>query len=238
MTTALITQSNYIPWRGYFDLMHSADIFIVLDNVQYTRRDWRNRNRLHNGKDLEWLSIAVQNKGNYHARIQDIQVQDTNWAAQHMARIAQHYKHAPCYTLVMDWLEPLYTKAATCTHLTDINQILLRGIGAQLGITTPMQRADTLIPLDQQDGMDAHTRILALCEAVGATRYISGPAAQSYMQLEDYHTRGIKVQFADYSHYPAYAHHHGYIAGASIIDTLMQLGTQAAKVSVGFAVHA
>src|SRR6266849_5146547 len=97
-----IVQSNYIPWKGYFDLIALADEFILLDDVQYTRRDWRNRNRIKTPEGLVWLSIPVMTRGRYEARIRDIEIADREWAARHLRMIRLHYAHAACAGEMMD----------------------------------------------------------------------------------------------------------------------------------------
>src|SRR3981081_3816911 len=103
-----IVQSNYIPWRGYFDLIASVDEFILLDDVQYTRRDWRNRNRIKTPSGTRWLTIPVEVRGRYTQRICDTRVADKEWAKRHWERIRQNYKHAPGMDALGGFVEDLY----------------------------------------------------------------------------------------------------------------------------------
>src|SRR5882757_9025960 len=89
-----IVQSNYIPWRGYFDLINSVDEFILFDDMQYTRRDWRNRNRIKTANGIIWLTIPVVVKGRYSQSIQETEVSDSNWAAKHWKTLQQSYARA------------------------------------------------------------------------------------------------------------------------------------------------
>ena len=90
-----IVQSSYIPWKGYFDLIRAADEFILLDDVQFTKRDWRSRNRIKTKDGLHWLSIPVHTKGRYEQRILDATVSDPSWAVRHWQTIQGAYARAP-----------------------------------------------------------------------------------------------------------------------------------------------
>src|SRR5258708_38528804 len=94
---AAIVQSNYIPWKGYFDLINMVDEFILYDDVQYTRRDWRNRNAIKTASGLKWLTIPVEAKGKYHQLIRDTRIAEPGWGAQHWATLAQNYSAAACF---------------------------------------------------------------------------------------------------------------------------------------------
>src|SRR5215468_255615 len=95
--TVAVVQSNYIPWKGYFDLIRGADEFILFDDVQYTRRDWRNRNRIKTSNGLLWLSIPVESKGRYFEAIKDMRVVDRHWAGNHWKSMASAYARAPYF---------------------------------------------------------------------------------------------------------------------------------------------
>src|SRR5438046_4323553 len=92
---AAIVQSNYIPWKGYFDLIRRVDEFILYDDVQYTRRDWRNRNLIKTPQGLRWLTIPVEVKGKYYQSIRDTKIADPVWAASHWQTIVHNYGRAP-----------------------------------------------------------------------------------------------------------------------------------------------
>src|SRR5687767_6291071 len=122
--TVAIVQSNYIPWKGYFDLIDRADEFILLDDVQYTRRDWRNRNRIKTPRGLEWLTIPVEVKGKYHQSIKETVVSDPDWPRRHWSTISQHYARAPFFPLYRERLEELYL-TTTERFLSDVNHRFL-----------------------------------------------------------------------------------------------------------------
>src|SRR4051812_8378856 len=105
-----IVQSNYVPWKGYFDLINAVDEFILYDDMQYTRRDWRNRNKIKTPQGPIWITIPLQVKGRYHQRIDEMLVSDPAWAANHWKTLAHNYAAAPCFGEVAEWLQPLYAR--------------------------------------------------------------------------------------------------------------------------------
>ncbi|MGZ7039181.1 MAG: WbqC family protein [Thermoanaerobaculia bacterium] len=220
-----IVQSNYIPWRGYFDLIALADEFILLDDVQYTRRDWRNRNRIKTANGLAWLSIPVLSRGNYHANIRDIEIDGRDWAAKHLSTIALHYRRAACADQVMDLLVSLYDGARELSHLTDVNHVFLTGICRFLGIDTPIRRSgDFAIESGRNE------RLVSLCRQIGASIYLSGPSARSYLDETLFRAEGVEVEYADYSGYPEYRQQFPpFEHGVSIVDLLMNEGADAPR---------
>ena len=222
--TIVILQSNYIPWKGYFDLLAVADEFLIFDEVQYTRRDWRNRNKIIlNGAPL-WLSIAVQAKGNYETPIEKIEVADRSWAEKHWITIQHAYRRAPHFTEIESVLKEAYEAAAQLDLLTQINELFLRRLSDWLQLT-PIILRTSLIP---RAAADATGRLLEICVARGATEYISGPAARAYIDKERFAALGLKLKYANYSGYPVYPQAStSFEHGVSMIDTIMQCGLQA-----------
>jgi hypothetical protein len=90
-----IVQSNYIPWKGYFDLIAAVDEFILYDDMQYTRRDWRNRNQIKTPQGLQWLTVPVVVKGLYYQKIRETEIDGTVWATSHWKSLVANYKRAP-----------------------------------------------------------------------------------------------------------------------------------------------
>ncbi len=197
MKRVAIVQSCYIPWKGYFDMIDSVDEFILFDDVQFTRRDWRNRNKIKTPQGLKWLTIPVRSKGKYDQLIIETEIDGTDWAGKHWQTIRNTYRKAPFFYEVAAVLEPLY--AAPDAMLTQLNLRFLRAIMGYLGIDTPLTLST------DYPGQGAKTdRLLSLCMAAGATTYVSGPAAQAYMETDKFAAEGIGVEWFDYSGYPEY----------------------------------
>ena len=105
MKKVIITQSNYIPWKGFFDSMAQVDAIVLYDDMQYTKRDWRNRNVIKTQQSLKWLSIPVEVKGKYFQKINETKISDSNWNIDHLNQLKQNFKTAKCYKEVINWIE-------------------------------------------------------------------------------------------------------------------------------------
>jgi hypothetical protein len=224
---AAVIQSNYIPWRGYFDIMHDADVFVFYDDVQYTVNDWRNRNRVKTANGAVWLTIPVGDQNN--RRICDVEIRDQSWARRHWMTIEQSYSRAPAFPRYADFFKSIYSQP--WTSLSVLNQTTIKAIaGDLLGIRTRI--------LDSRD-FELHgkgsDRLLVLLKQLGATDYISGPAAKSYLDAELYARNGVRVHWKDYNHYPEYPQLHGtYTPNLSIVDLLMNCGDRSAEYLWGY----
>lgn len=195
---AAILQSNYIPWKGYFDLMNSADVFIIYDEVQYTKNDWRNRNRIKTGNGTIWLTIPVRQQ-KLAQRIIDTEVANNDWRKKHWNSILMSYSKAPFFKRYSSTFETLYLNSEE-TFLSKINYQFFKTINEILGIKTKLLWSQDLELIEGKT-----ERLVDLCEKVGATEYISGPAAKDYLDVDKFVTKNIKVSWMDYSGYPEYA---------------------------------
>lgn len=228
--TVVITQSNYLPWRGYFDLLRSADEVILLDSVQYTRRDWRNRNRIKTPSGSVWITVPVEAKGRYHQAIDETLVSDPSWADTHRRAIDLAYRRAPHHGEVAGWLDALLAGVAAEPSLSRINEALLRALCAHLGVTTPIRRCTDLLDREAMREMDPTERLVRLADAAGATRYLSGPAAKAYLDPAAFAARGIEVAWMSYAGYPDYPQLWGaFEPQVSVVDLLFNVGEDAPR---------
>ncbi|MEM9281870.1 MAG: WbqC family protein [Verrucomicrobiota bacterium] len=225
-----IIQSNYIPWRGYFDVINQVDEFILLDEVQFTRRDWRNRNKIKTHSGTRWLTIPVLTKGKYLQSISETQVEDSSWAEHHWSSIEHAYRKAPFYDALEPFLRSLYEQAQKKSLLSEINRIFLEGLCHELGISTKLRGSFEYELVGKKT-----ERLLSICQQAGATTYLSGPAAKSYLDESMFAGEGIAVDWVDYSGYPDYAQLHGEFDGAvSVLDLLFNTGRQARDYMLSF----
>lgn len=222
-------QSSYIPWKGYFDLINAVDEFVLLDDVQYTRRDWRNRNRIKSKDGVIWLTIPVQSKGNYQAPIRAVTIGDPGWNVRHWKTVAASYGRARCFHQYADLFEDLYL-GATDAHLSLVNHRFLQAIASLLGIGTKLSWSmDYRLPEGKSE------RLVALCHQVGATTYVSGPSAKAYLDVGLFARGGVEVRFFDYGGYPEYEQlfppfdHH-----VSIVDLVLNVGRDAPRYLLTF----
>lgn len=220
MKSVAILQSSYIPWKGYFDLIKSVDEFILYDDVQYSKGDWRNRNRIKTANGVKWLTIAVNLKRVWPLNINNVQVSDKHWNSKHWDFIKQMFAGAAHYDEAIQLLKPLYD-APSEELLSDINERFLRYLCDYLAISTPITRSVdyTLVNTDKNE------RVLELCLKSGATTYVSGPAGANYLDHQLFADNGVTIEYFDYAGYPEYTQCHGeFEHHVSIIDMIFNLG--------------
>lgn len=222
MKKIAIVQSNYIPWKGYFDLIAAVDEFILYDEVQYTRRDWRNRNQIKTPHGVQWLTVPVKVKAQFDQTISETEVDGARWAKDHWKALLQNYRPAACFKEIASWLEPLY-QTETLTHLTHVNHRFMNAICAYLGITTPLRHSRDY-PLSE----GRSERLADLCVSAGGAEYVSGPAAKDYLDETVFVDRGVKLTWFDYMGYPAYPQLWGeFVHEVTILDLLFNCGKKA-----------
>jgi hypothetical protein len=219
-----IVQSNYIPWKGYFDLIASVDEFILYDDMQFTRRDWRNRNQIKTPQGVQWLTVPVLVKGKYHQSIRETEIDGSDWAATHWKTLAQNYRRAPHFDEIATWLEPLYL-SDVATTVSKLNRRFLQATCAYLGISTLISNS-----WDYSLEEGKTSRLASLCRQAGGTEYISGPAARGYIEPSVFEDQGIALTWFDYDNYPEYPQLWGaFTHGVSILDLLFNCGKDAPK---------
>lgn len=219
--TVAIIQSNYLPWKGYFDIIHDVDTFIFYDDVQYTHRDWRNRNRVKTPQGLVWLTVPVGSSTD--RRICDVRIEDPSWARKHWETLRHVYGRASHFERYAPLLREVYLERQW-THLSELNQHLVRRISEDcLGLRTRFRdsREWTLTGARQE-------RILDLLRQAAATHYVSGPAARDYLTSEAFEAAGIVLTYKDYAGYPEYPQPYPPFEHAvTVLDVLFQLGPEA-----------
>jgi hypothetical protein len=219
-----IVQSNYVPWRGYFDLIASVDEFILLDDVQYTRRDWRNRNRIKTPEGPRWLTIPVKVRGRYTQSIRETEVADPAWAERHWRILEQSYRGSRGFDDAGPFVEGLYAEAPR-EYLSHVNRRFLEGICARLGIETPLTDSLDYGP----EGVKSE-RLIDLCRNAGASEYVSGPAAKAYLDEREFEAAGIRVSWFEYGPYPDYEQvHPPFDPKLSVLDVLLCTGDDATR---------
>jgi hypothetical protein len=218
-----IVQSNYVPWKGYFDLIASVDEFILYDDMQYTRRDWRNRNQIKTPQGTQWITVPVCVKGKYHQRIRDTQIDGDAWAEDHWKALSQNYRRARYFDEIAAWLEPILRGGHT--HISELNRRLIEAICHYLGVTTRISWS-----WEYTLASGKTERLADLCAQAGGTEYISGPSARDYIDPQIFADRGIQLGWFDYNGYPEYAQLWGpFVHGVTILDLLFNCGPDAPK---------
>lgn len=205
-------------------MIAAVDEFILYDDMQYTRRDWRNRNQIKTPQGLMWLTVPVKSKGNYYQKIKDTQIDGSAWAQSHWRSLTQHYKRAKYFQPVAEFLEPLYLDQAW-THISQLNHAFLQAICDYLGIGTKISTSSDYTIIEGKT-----ERLCDLCLQAGASEYISGPAAKDYIVPEVFERANVKLTWFDYAGYRPYPQLWGeFTHNVSIVDLLFNCGPESAK---------
>ncbi|QKH35936.1 WbqC family protein [Achromobacter pestifer] len=217
MKTVAILQSNYVPWKGYFDLIAAVDEFVIYDEVQFTKNDWRNRNQIKTPQGTQWLSIPVG--ADIQRRICEVELPAGPWPEKHWKTLAANYGRAPYFDDVARWLKPLYLERRY-QRLSELNVAFIKAICGYLGIGTKISDSSDFEHTPGKTG-----RLVGLCRQAGAQRYISGPAAKAYLDESEFSAVGIRVEWFDYAGYPEYPQLWGKFEHAvSVLDLLFNCG--------------
>ena len=224
-----ILQSNYIPWKGYFDLINMVDEFILYDDMQYTRRDWRNRNKIKTPQGLQWLTIPVEIKGKFFQKIKDTRITDKKWNIKHWRTISQNYSKAKYFKDYKDIFEELYL-ACDEEYLSQINYKFITTINEILEIKTKLRWSSEFELVDGQT-----EKLLGICKDCNADIYLSGPAAKDYFNEDLAKQENIKVEWMDYSGYKEYEQLNSpFEHGVSILDLIFNQGANAKEFMKSF----
>lgn len=217
-----IVQSNYIPWRGYFDFIDDVDLFVYFDDTQYTRRDWRNRNKIKTQNGLKWLTVPVNDK--YGERMIDETPIDytQNWATKHLNAITQNYKSAPFFERYKDrFFELIQTKHDA---LSDLNREINAWLMDELSITTPIRLSSEFGKTGAKSD-----RLLDILKQVGATHYLSGPKAMAYLETDKFHEASITLELKEYAYAPYPQMFGDFEPYVSVLDLLFNCGPESRK---------
>ena len=222
-----IVQSNYVPWKGYFDLISYVDLFVLYDEVQYTKRDWRNRNLIKTSSGLQWLSIPVRVKGKFSQSIENTYIVDKEWPKLHWKKIRQNYSKTPYFKDIQSWLEPLYNSELSAS-LSEVNYVFIVGICDYLGIETKIVYSSEYNRTKTVTGKSS--RLVEICSKLKAKEYVSGLSAQNYLNKEEFIRENIKVHWFTYEGYPTYSQLWGaFEHKVSILDLLFNCGKDAKR---------
>ena len=220
MSRVAILQSNYIPWKGYFDIIHDVDLFIFYDDDQYTMRDWRNRNRIKTRAGLSWVTVPVRRDG-LSTRIEDARIDwRTDWTARHRHVLLENYRDAPFVREISDGFFAVLDRRHD--RLSALNVELMRWIADCLSIRTEVVLSSSL-----EASGNRTDRLVDLVTAVGGNTYLSGPSAEAYLDLAAFDEAGIAVEFKTYDYAP-YPQLWGEFEGAvSVLDLMLNIGPDA-----------
>lgn len=222
----VILQPSYIPWRGYFDQIHRADVFVFYDDVQYDKHGWRNRNRIKTHQGGQWLTIPVHSQGVVveNTPINEVEIAwQQSWSERHLRALQQAYSKAPYYKTYAPWLEEVYARRPI--RLADFTIPLTIELAQKLGIRhTRFLRSSELKASGQKTD-----RLIQILTQLEVTHYISGPSARSYIEEEKFQAAGITLEYMEYN-YPEYPQlYPPYDPFVTILDLLFMTGPEAPR---------
>jgi hypothetical protein len=221
-STIVIQQPNYVPWIGYFDLMYRASVWVWLDDVQYTKNDWRNRNKIAGRGAGQWITVPVRTNGRFGQTIRDVEINyDADWVAKHLNAVSECYRRAPHFAAVFPLFEAHV--AARPERLVDLTVPSCEAVAGLLGISPRFVRSSSL------DGIIGvkQDRVLEICGRFDCTTYLSGPRGRDYIDPAGFAARGLSLEYARYAYDP---YDRGGVESTeplSILDPLFWIGPEA-----------
>lgn len=212
-----VHQPQYLPWLGYFDKIDKADVFVLLDTVQFKKNEWQNRNKIKTAQGWQWLTVPVLYR--YPQLIHEVTINDNvNWQHKHRQAMVSNYKRAPYYEMLEDFLEGIFSHS--WQSISQLNGEVVRRLATILGIDTPIYVASDLGEFPQ----DPDERLIAITKHFGAGTYLAGMGGRGYMNLDIYDKDGIEVIFQDFKH-PVYTQLFGdFEPFMSVIDLIFNHG--------------
>lgn len=221
---AAIHQPNYLPYLGFFDKIYKSDIFVLLDNVQYSKESWMNRVKIKTPNGWQWLSVPILTKGKLDQLILEAEINNKiDWRKKHWKTLVTNYNKAPFFNYYSGYFELLYQRE--WIRLIDINLDVLKFILSDIGLSHKLVRASEF----QVSGSGTDL-LIAICKALNADTYLSGDGAGGYQEEEKFDMNGIKLTFQNFQH-PIYNQLYGdFIPGLSIIDLLFNHGPEGIEI--------
>ena len=218
-----VHQPQYLPWLGYFDKIARCDTFIFLDNVQFKKNEWQNRNKIKTDKKYQWLSVPVIHR--FGQKIHEVEINNTvRWGKKHLHALVTNYSKAPFFKEHLDFLAKTYDQE--WKRLVDINLHLIRYLVRTLGIWNKK----FLLASDYQSREGPTERLVDLCKQVDAGVYLSGQDGAKYLDLDEFKREGIQVIFQNYKH-PLYPQLFGdFEPYLSIVDLLFNCGPESLSI--------
>jgi hypothetical protein len=214
-----IHQPQYLPWLGYFDKMSKADVFCYLDNVQYKKNEWQNRNRIKTAQSRQWITVPVRYR--FPQKINEVEINNAvKWKKKHLQAFITNYSKASYFGDYIVHFKDFFSESWVL--LSDLNVFLIERLREFLNLhSKPTMLASSLMLSD-----DPSDRLVDICKAVGADTYLSGQDGIKYMDLERFEEHGIKVVIQEFKH-PVYPQRFNqFQSHLSIVDLLFNCGPQ------------
>ncbi|MFA5179820.1 MAG: WbqC family protein [Syntrophales bacterium] len=218
-----VHQPQYLPWLGYFDKIDRADVFVLLDTVQFKKNEWQNRNRIKTAQGPQWLTVPVLYR--FPQLICEVGINaNERWQHKQRQTILSNYRKSPYWSTLESFFEEIFTKA--WQTIGELNIHVVRELTKLLGITTPLHVSSELPPFPE----DPDERLIAITRHFGAHNYLAGSGGLGYMDLAKYETAGIQVVFQEY-HHPEYQQMFGgFEPFMSVVDLIYNHGQDSIEI--------
>lgn len=223
MRKIAILQPNYIPWKGVFDLISRVDVFVFYDDVPYTVKDWRSRNRIRTPQGERWLSVPVLSKGLRFQRICDALIDpSSHWQTKHYKALEANYRKARYFNDYVYLLEDIYLNNKW-TRISDLNIFATKLLAGAIGINAEWYRSSDL----RQSGSKGGEKAINLCKLLGCDYFINGPSAKAFMNASLFLENGIELDYISYF-YPEYEQlHRPFVHEVTVLDVIFNCGPDA-----------
>ncbi len=222
-------QPTFLPWVGYFDLLDQADEFIFLDNVQFEKQSWQQRNRILGPNGFEWLTVPVLTKGRFGQKICDVEIEikTADFPAKHLRMIAYHYARAPYFATYWDELQSILLSVQELPSLAQLNMNLVRWLSKCFQLSASFRLASDMKPCGGRS-----ERLVTMINDLGGTQYISPLGAAAYLQQDHqvFSEAGIRIAFQNYEPRPYCQLHPGFVVGTCALDILFNEGPAAGEI--------
>jgi hypothetical protein len=222
-----ISQPTFLPWLGWFDIVDQSDQMVILDNVQFEKRSWQQRNRIRTPNGLDFITVPVKTSGRYYQTINEVELVDPKFPEKFLKTIKSNYSKAPHYKYVIGELEQVIFSSTESGKLFDMNFGLIKLIAKWLGVDKNFRLASSFLASGKRGEY-----LAMICSEVGATTYISTPGSEAYLieEISFFNSRGIKIFLHEYNH-PIYKQlHDPFIPQASAIDLIMLYGADSRQI--------
>lgn len=224
MKSVAIIQPSFLPWRGFFSIISAVDTFVHYDDVQFDKDGWRNRNNIKTPNGLIWITVPVKTKGLSGQKINETSiVYDKDWARKILSSIRLSYSRAAHFDKYFEWLSSVLSQR--WPSISDLNIRLTEDVCSFFSLKCTFVRSSQL---KSRENLGRVERIVSICQELGATRYVSGPSAKSYITNPDLFTKNeIELLYYKYSFEPYHQIHGDFVPNVSILDVLMNCGGDA-----------
>lgn len=221
-----VHQPQYLPWLGFFAKMDRADMFVLLDTVQYKKNEWQNRNRIKTAQGWQWLTVPVLYR--FPQKIKEVEINcRDNWQHRQRQALISNYRKAPYWSELESFFEEIFS--STWRNISELNIFTIRRLAGLLGIETTIRIASELPDFPE----NPDERLIAIARYFNADTYLSGGGGKNYMQLDKYRDSGIRVLFQDFKH-PVYNQLFGeFEPFMSAVDLIMNHGPESPAILRG-----